>query len=154
MPEYRRFRTSLCRRLFSGYYAWYLENRETLEKIHLVVDYSQMIDVPFLESYATKTLHPLYNTEIHQVILNLSPEAIRGFGDTEYGIYFDARFGGVDQHVVVPWAAFMQAFVLDENNTGQAPMGFSGFPPYEYEAVKDEPTPPTPIGRPSLSVVK
>lgn len=154
MPEYRRFRTSLCRRLFTGYYAWFLENIETLDKLHLVVDYDQLMGMDFLESYASKTLHPVYRTEINQLILDLSPNAIRGFGDADYGIFFDARFSGVESHVVVPWAAFMQAFVLDENKTGLAPIGFSGFPPYEFEVVQDEPTPPTPIGRPTLSVVK
>lgn len=154
MPEYRRFRTSLCRRLFAGYYAWFIENLKTLDKMHVVVDYDQLIDMPFLESYATETLHPQYNTKMRQLVLDVSPNAVRNFGDADYGIYFDAKFSGEDRHVVVPWAALSHAFVLDANNTGQAPMSFAGFPPYEYEAVQDEPTPPTPIGRPSLSVVK
>ncbi len=88
-----------------------------------------------------------------QVVLNVSPSAVRYLEMGNEVLTFEGRFGGVAQSLYVPVAAVLaiyarengegMAFELDEPAEGEPDEGPSG---------DDEP--PRPSGRPSLKVVK
>lgn len=88
-----------------------------------------------------------------QVVLNVSPSAVRYLEMGNDALTFEGRFGGVAQSLYVPVAAVLaiyarengegMAFELDEPAEGEPDEGPSG---------DDEP--PRPSGRPSLKVVK
>ncbi len=98
-----------------------------------------------------------------QLVLNLSPTAVRGLSITNEAIHFEARFGGVPQTVYVPIAAVL-ALYAKENGQG---MFFEPEPVAEEQSLDSElqdmgDTPatepkaaPSPAGtRPNLRVVK
>lgn len=86
-----------------------------------------------------------------QIILNISPSAVKDLFVDDKGLSFNARFGGVPMAVFVPTVAIL-AIYAKENGQG---MAFGGEP----GAPTPEDTPPTPPqtktnSRPSLKVVK
>lgn len=86
-----------------------------------------------------------------QIVLNLSPSAIRHLDMDNERICFDGRFGGVAQQVWIPIAAVM-AIYARENGQGMVfEIETETPPPEDHEPA---PEPPKPGGRPSLKVVK
>ncbi|WP_263142326.1 ClpXP protease specificity-enhancing factor [Pseudomonas sp. RIT-PI-AD] len=94
-----------------------------------------------------------------QIVLNVSPSAVRHLQMDNEAVSFEGRFGGVAHSLYIPTAALM-AIYARENGQG---MVFDLEPPVAGE---DEPSgpdddgpsgggePPRPSGRPSLKVVK
>ncbi|TDQ38884.1 ClpXP protease specificity-enhancing factor [Thiopseudomonas denitrificans] len=89
-----------------------------------------------------------------QLILNLSPSAVRHFVMNNQVVSFEARFSGVPHQLVIPVYAVL-AIYAQENGQG---MSFEIELPEEGVEVQEEtdeqPPPPKPGGRPSLRVVK
>lgn len=89
-----------------------------------------------------------------QIILNISPSAVKDLFVDNKGLSFNARFGGVPMAVFVPTVAIL-AIYAKENGQGMAFGGEPGAP-----GPDDDTPPPTPPkekstpGRPSLTVVK
>ncbi len=93
-----------------------------------------------------------------QIVLNVSPTAVRHLQMNNEAVSFEGRFGGVAHSLYIPTGALM-AIYARENGQG---MVFDLEPPVGEE----EPTgpeddgppgggePPRPSGRPSLKVVK
>ena len=86
-----------------------------------------------------------------QIVLNLSPSAIRHLDMDNERVCFDGRFGGVAQQVWIPIAAVM-AIYARENGQGMVFEIETETPPPEGH--EPTPEPPKPGGRPSLKVVK
>ncbi|HLV17758.1 MAG TPA: ClpXP protease specificity-enhancing factor [Pseudomonas sp.] len=88
-----------------------------------------------------------------QIVLNVSPSAVRHLHMDNDGISFESRFGGVAHSLYLPTGSIM-AIYARENGQG---MVFEMEEPSE-EAIPDgddtPPEPPRPSGRPSLKVVK
>ena len=92
-----------------------------------------------------------------QIVLNVSPQAVRQLLMDNDGVSFEGRFGGVPQTLFVPAMAIMaiyarengqgMVFELEEPDAGQ---GVSASP----EPSPPEGGPPKSGGRPSLKVVK
>lgn len=91
-----------------------------------------------------------------QIVLNVSPTAVRHLQMDNEAVSFEGRFGGVAQSLYIPSQAVM-AIYARENGQG---MVFDLEPPVptDDEDLQDDegPTdePPRPSGRPSLKVVK
>ncbi|SDI03578.1 stringent starvation protein B [Pseudomonas flavescens] len=93
-----------------------------------------------------------------QIVLNVSPTAVRNLTMNNDAVNFEGRFGGVAHSLFVPAPAVL-AIYARENGQG---MVFDLEPPVaqaEVEDVQDEQgppddEPPRPSGRPSLKVVK
>lgn len=93
-----------------------------------------------------------------QIVLNVSPTAVRELAMKNDAVSFEGRFGGVAHSLFVPAPAVL-AIYARENGQG---MVFDLEPPVtqtEVENVQDEQgppddEPPRPSGRPSLKVVK
>lgn len=128
--------------LIKALYEWIVDNRCT-PYLLVSADYPR-VQVP--AGYAADG----------QVVLNVSPSAVREWHVDKDAISFEARFGGVSHSLYVPFEAVM-AIYARENGQG---MVFE----LESEASIDEDddgpedTPPPPqkdrSGRPSLKVVK
>ena len=98
-----------------------------------------------------------------QIVLNISPHAVRGLAiDNEY-LEFSARFGGVPRQVTVPIVAVL-AIYAKENGQGMV-FGSEpgGGPDSDEDADKPAPpneggdrkkSPPKSGGKPSLKIVK
>jgi len=86
-----------------------------------------------------------------QIVLNLSPSAIRHLDMDNERVCFDGRFGGVAQQVWLPIGAVM-AIYARENGQGMVFEVETGAPPPQDTDPTDEP--PKPTGRPALKVVK
>lgn len=86
-----------------------------------------------------------------QIVLNLSPTAIRHLDMDNERVCFDGRFGGVAQQVWVPVGAVM-AIYARENGQGMVFEIETETPPPTDDAPPDDA--PKPAGRPSLKVVK
>lgn len=94
-----------------------------------------------------------------QIVLNLSPSAIRHLHMDNQAISFEGRFAGVVHQLYVPCGAVLalyarengqgMGFELELEVVAEAPAGTSGPAP----ATPDDET-PRPGGRPSLKVVK
>lgn len=91
-----------------------------------------------------------------QIVLNISPSAVRSLHMDNHSVDFEGRFGGVPQVLHLPYQAIL-AIYARENGQGMV------FELEEPEALADlenddddlPPTPPQkPSGRPSLKVVK
>lgn len=92
-----------------------------------------------------------------QIVLNVSPSAVRHLQMDNDAISFEGRFGGVAQTLFIPAAAVLaiyarengqgMVFELEQPESGQAGGGDEG-----PSTPDDEP--PRPSGRPSLKVVK
>ncbi|SHM96236.1 ClpXP protease specificity-enhancing factor [Phytopseudomonas punonensis] len=93
-----------------------------------------------------------------QIVLNVSPTAVRELDLGTEAVSFEGRFGGVGHSLFVPSPAVL-AIYARENGQG---MVFDQEPPpvqNEVEVVEEQDTPPDdepprPSGRPSLKVVK
>ena len=91
-----------------------------------------------------------------QIVLNVSPSAVRYLEMGNEVLTFEGRFGGVAQSLYVPVAAVL-AIYARENGQGMAfdletPEGDAGAAEDQGPSGDDEP--PRPSGRPSLKVVK
>ena len=90
-----------------------------------------------------------------QIVLNVSPSAVRHLQMDNEAVSFEGRFGGVAQSLYIPSQAVMAVYAR-ENGQG---MVFDLEPPVptDDEELQDEgpsDEPPRPSGRPSLKVVK
>ena len=95
-----------------------------------------------------------------QIVLNISPSAVRSLHMDNEAVSFEGRFGGVAHTLYVPIGAILGIYAR-ENGQG---MVFELEPPLadeddlEDDGVEPEddgpPEPPRPSGRPSLKVVK
>lgn len=85
-----------------------------------------------------------------QIVLNLSPSAIRALEMDNERVCFDGRFGGVAQQVWIPIGAVM-AIYARENGQGMVFEIDTETPPEDNDPTDE---PPKPAGRPSLKVVK
>lgn len=88
-----------------------------------------------------------------QIVLNLSPTAIRNLDMDNERICFDGRFGGVPQQVWLPGGSVM-AIYARENGQGMVFDIEPNTPPPPAEADGPVEGSPKPTGRPSLKVVK
>lgn len=95
-----------------------------------------------------------------QIVLNVSPSAVRHLHMDNEAISFEGRFGGVPHTLYVPIAAILGIYAR-ENGQGmvfdlEAPMGEDEEDDMELddEAPPPDTEPPRPSGRPSLKVVK
>ena len=89
-----------------------------------------------------------------QIVLNLSPSAVRELHMDNERICFDGRFGGVAQQVWIPADAVM-AIYARENGQGMVFEVEPVTPPPGDDAGLDSKPPSKPEGgRPSLKVVK
>lgn len=92
-----------------------------------------------------------------QIVLNVSPSAVRHMQMDNGAVSFEGRFGGVPHTLHVPCAAVLAVYAR-ENGQGmvfdlEAPE--AAFEPDEPDEQGPEPTEPPPRGgRPSLKVVK
>lgn len=88
-----------------------------------------------------------------QIVLNVSPNAVRQLEIANDAIRFEGRFGGVSHQLCIPSAAVM-AIYARENGKG---MVFELEPPPAFDELEAESEPAAPVkpaGRPSLKVVK
>ncbi|MBO3277611.1 ClpXP protease specificity-enhancing factor [Pseudomonas schmalbachii] len=89
-----------------------------------------------------------------QIVLNVSPTAVRHLQMDNEAVSFEGRFGGVAQSLYIPSQAVMAVYAR-ENGQG---MVFDLEPPVptDDDLSDDGPSdePPRPSGRPSLKVVK
>ena len=89
-----------------------------------------------------------------QIVLNVSPSAVRHLHMDNDGVSFEGRFGGVAHQLYVPCGAVMAVYAR-ENGQG---MVFEVEPGDEEDSPDQGPDdggqPPRPSGRPSLKVVK
>jgi len=93
-----------------------------------------------------------------QIVLNVSPSAVRHLQMDNEAVSFDGRFGGVSHSLYIPAAAVL-AIYARENGQG---MVFDLEPPVLDDESDSGPEddgpsgsePPRPSGRPSLKVVK
>jgi len=99
---------------------------------------------------------PQEHVKAGQIVLNVSPGAVRDLLIDNEAVQFNARFGGVPQNIYVPIMAVM-AIYAKENGQGMVFGHEAGAPD------PNEPTPPPkpteekkdkPSGRPTLSIVK
>jgi len=95
---------------------------------------------------------PLEHVKDGQIVLNISPQAIRHLVMANEHVMFSGRFNGVAREIYVPIEAVL-GLVTRENGEG---MWF----PRDEEAPQPDPTEPPPAadpptsGKPSLKVVK
>jgi stringent starvation protein B len=100
-----------------------------------------------------------------QIVLNVSPSAVRHLHMDNDSVSFEGRFGGVPHSLFVPIGAILGIYAR-ENGQGmvfelEAPMDEDGDADdflREVDPEDDQPPPdgqpPRPTGRPSLKVVK
>jgi stringent starvation protein B len=95
-------------------------------------------------------LVPREFVEDGRIVLNLRPEAAQGLSLGNEQIEFNARFGGIAKHILVPIRTIL-AIYAKENGKGMV------FDPEEETAedtVQPETPDPKPPGRPQLKVIK
>ncbi|EAT10769.1 ClpXP protease specificity-enhancing factor [Bermanella marisrubri] len=129
--------------LMRGLYEWVLDNESTP---YVLVD-ANIVGVQV----------PMEYVNDGQIVLNVSPNAVRDLLISNDALSFNARFAGVTQNIYVPIVAVMaiyaketgegmvfgnEAGAPDPNDPPPAPQ-----PPKEEKSEK-------PSGRPSLKVVK
>ncbi|TLP60116.1 MULTISPECIES: ClpXP protease specificity-enhancing factor [Pseudomonas] len=94
-----------------------------------------------------------------QIVLNISPSAVRSLHMDNDAVSFEGRFGGVSHSLFVPVGAIMGIYAR-ENGQGMVfelePADDEGDLPGDDVQPGDDvpPEPPRPSGRPSLKVVK
>lgn len=103
------------------------------------------------------TLVPAGYANDGQVVLNVSPSAVRELMMDIEALSFEGRFGGIAQRVYVPIAAVM-AIYARENGKGmvfeQEPDHFAKEVSSDDSCHDDDPPTPPSGGRPSLKIVK
>jgi len=129
--------------LLRALYEWIVDNDCTP---HLLVN-AEMSNVQVPAGYVNDG----------QIVLNVSPSAVRNLHMDNQGVSFEGRFGGVAHGLYIPSDAVM-AIYARENGQG---MVFEIEPPAaEGSAGPDDDggpsggEPPRPVGRPSLKVIK
>lgn len=126
--------------LLRALYEWIVDNDCTP---HLLVD----ADYP-------QARVPTGYAQDGQIVLNVSPSAVRHLHMDNQGISFESRFGGVPHSLYLPSGSVL-AIYARENGQG---MVFEAEVEREeegiHEATETPPEPPRPGGRPSLKVVK
>ncbi len=85
-----------------------------------------------------------------QVVLNISPSAVKSFVMNDSSLYFSARFGGVPTDIFVPYAAIMGIYAK-ENQQG---MIFEPEPEPESPPPSKKSLPTSQRNNPGLKVVK
>lgn len=85
-----------------------------------------------------------------QIVLNISPRAVRYLDISNEAISFEGSFSGVPQQVYVPMGAVMGIYAR-ENGEG---MMFEVQMPEEPQEIPPTDEPPRPSGRPNLKVIK
>jgi stringent starvation protein B len=93
-----------------------------------------------------------------QIVLNVSPTAVRQLEMDNAAVTFEGRFGGVSHRLFVPVSAVL-AIYARENGQGMVfdmPSASDAGVPEEVadEQVPPDDEPPRPTGRPSLKVIK
>lgn len=93
-----------------------------------------------------------------QIVLNVSPSAVRELAINNDAVSFEGRFGGVAHSLFVPSPAVL-AIYARENGQGmvfdlEPPVAQSDIEDVEEEQSPPDDEPPRPSGRPSLKVVK
>lgn len=91
-----------------------------------------------------------------QIVLNVSPSAVRHLHMDNQAVSFEGRFGGVAHSLFVPGDAIL-AIYARENGQGMVFDSDAGTQHLPDEVEGDDepqPEPPRPSGRPSLKVVK
>jgi stringent starvation protein B len=132
--------------LIRALYEWIVENDCTP---HLLVD----------ADYPGARVPPGYAKD-GQVVLNVSPSAVRHLHMDNDAVSFEGRFGGVPQSLFIPAAAVLAVYAR-ENGQGMVFDLESSTLDDDADSGADgddqgQPTsePPRPSGRPSLKVVK
>ncbi|HDZ56593.1 MAG TPA: ClpXP protease specificity-enhancing factor [Pseudomonas xinjiangensis] len=123
--------------LIRALYEWILDNQLT----------------PYLlvNAHCPDTVVPSAFVEAGQIVLNLSPSAIRHLEMDNDKITFDGRFGGTPQQVWLPAQAVM-AIYARENGQGMVFENEPVSPPPDDDSSPAGDKPQS--GRPSLKVVK
>lgn len=130
--------------LLRGLYEWIVDNGLTP---HLLVD-----------ADAEAVMAPREFAEGGQLVLNVSPTAVRGLSLGNDAVAFEARFGGVPQAVHVPVGHVLAIYArengrgmifTDEDGDGSPPPGDGSSP-----AGGDSESPSGSGDRPGLRVVK
>jgi stringent starvation protein B len=93
-----------------------------------------------------------------QIVLNVSPSAVRHLHMDNDAVSFEGRFGGVPQSLYIPSAAVL-AIYARENGQGmvfevESSLGEDDEPEEPDDQGPPDGEPPRPSGRPSLKVVK
>mgnify|MGYP001627873724 CR=1 FL=1 len=144
MSEHKVTMTSSRPYLYRAFNEWILDNHCTP---HIVVDASiQGVQVP------------ADHVANGQIVLNISPSAVKALAIGDEALEFSARFGGVPMQVYIPLPAVM-AIYARENGEGMvfgsepgSPDPDGGKPRESDRDTKDDSGRPS--GRPSLKVVK
>lgn len=123
--------------LVRALHQWILDNQCTP---YILVDTS-MANVSVPEEFV----------ENNQIVLNISPAAVKELLMDDEGVSFNARFGGIPMAVFAPSMAIL-AIYARENGQGMMFGSEAGVPS------SDQPPPPPPsspqTGKPSLKIVK
>lgn len=132
--------------LIRGLYDWILDNECTPQ---ILVDASVVgVQVPF--DYVSDG----------QIVLNISPSAVRDFNIDNEGLFFNARFGGVPTDVYVPTLAVLAIYTRETNEGMLFGEEAGGTDPNEPnkksqpESEKSDAQEPAGTGKPTLTVVK
>ena len=130
--------------LIRALYEWIVENDCTP---HLLVD----------ADYPGTRVPPGYAKD-GQVVLNVSPSAVRHLHMDNEAVSFEGRFGGVPQSLYVPAGAVLAVYAR-ENGQGmvfdlESPMEDEEEIEPDDDVPPPDSEPPRPSGRPSLKVVK
>lgn len=93
-----------------------------------------------------------------QIVLNVSPSAVRHLHMDNDAVSFEGRFGGVPQSLYIPSAAVL-AIYARENGQGmvfevESSLAEEDAPQESDDQGPPDDEPPRPSGRPSLKVVK
>lgn len=91
-----------------------------------------------------------------QIVLNVSPVAVRNLHMDNEAISFEGRFGGVPHTLYVPIAAILGVYAR-ENGQGMVfdlEEHIDEADALDVDDDEPQPEPPRPSGRPSLKVVK
>ncbi len=103
--------------LFRAFYDWIVDNELTpYIMVNTTVD-GVMVPPEFIQN--------------NQIVLNIAPQSVGQYSVNNDEIEFNARFGGVPQHIIVPMAA-IEAIYARENNVG---VGFEDEPQYQQKQV-------------------
>lgn len=124
--------------LVRALYEWISDNDMTP---HLLVDTSR-----------PETVVPTQFVEDGKIVLNLSPNAVRGLVLGNERISFNARFGGVAMDVAVPVGAILGIYARENGHGMLFPEEEVG--PDEDGASDDTEPPRPPRDKPRLRVVK
>lgn len=101
--------------LFRAFYDWIVDNELTPYIMVNTTVYGVVVPQEFIQN--------------NQIVLNIAPQSVGQYSVNNEKIEFNARFGGVPQHIIVPMAA-IEAIYARENNMG---LGFEDEPQYQSQ---------------------